>query len=337
MNLERILVVTGDHSLPDPTKWDGGYSEDDLQLHRTMVAALRSLGRFEVDVCSEHAQLLARLRDDPPQLVVNLCDTGFGNRAALELHIPALLEILEIPYTGAPPAAMVIAYDKALVSLLAGSVGVPVPREWVVPAGSRVAPPGVVYPAFVKPAAADGSVGIDRNSCVADEAALVRQLAWLAELRPEAAVLVQEYLPGAEYGLALLGNPGQLRALPPLQIDYSALPADLPPILAFESKTGPETPYERVGIQRAALSPETLADLTGWATVLFERIGFRDYARFDFRTAADGTIRLLEVNPNPAWSCEAKLARMAAFEGLAYPELLQTLIDAAWTRATLAK
>ncbi len=331
-NLRKLLVITGDHTLADSTKWDGGYTEDDLALHRAMVEAFTSLGRFEVEVCTDHAALLGRLQRDAPDLVVNFCDSGFRNEATLELHLPAFLEMLQIPYTGSPPAAMVLAYDKSLVGLLARSIGIPAPVEVVLDPAGGVEGVDVTYPAFIKPASGDGSVGINRGAVVHDPTELRRQLAWFWGELPGRTALVQEYLPGPEYGLALLGNPGSLRPLPPLHVDYSALPTDLPPILAFESKTGPQTPYERIAIRRADLDAPTLHALVRDASRLFERLGCRDYARFDFRTAADGTIKLMEVNPNPAWSRDAKLALMARFEDLQYPQLLETLVDTAWAR-----
>ncbi len=332
----KLLVLTGDHGLADPTKWDGGYTADDLRLHTTMLEALRSLERWEVAVCTEHATMLDRLRAEQPDLVVNLCDTGFGNEATKELHVPALLEVLGIPYTGSPPTAMVLCYDKPLVSLLARELGIPSPRECTANPDTPFETLEVVYPAFVKPASGDGSVGINRHALVADAEALRKQLAWFREQLPGRAAVIQEYLPGPEYGLALLGNPGAFQDLPPLRVDFSALPPGLAPILAFESKTGPDTSYERIRIEPAALDAPTLATLRAHASALFERLGCRDYARFDFRTAADGTIKLMEVNPNPAWSCEAKLALMGRFGGIEYPQLLERIIDIAWARESEA-
>ena len=331
MELNKLLVITGDHELADPTKWAGGYSEDDRALHEAMVAALRSLDRFEVSVCNDHATLLTMV-EARPDLVLNFCDTGFRNEASQELHVPALLEMHDVPYTGAPPSAMVLCYDKPVVNLLAGSLGVPVPGEAELEPGEALDPGGVDFPAIVKPARGDGSVGINRGAVVDDEDALRRQITWLSQTLPERALLIQEYLPGPEYGLALLGNPGRLRALPMLQVDFSKLPEGLPPILAFESKTGPENPYDQVGVVQASLEPSEVEPLVAHASRLFERLGCQDYARFDFRTAADGTIKLMEVNPNPAWSKEAKLAKMAAFAGMTYPELLATIVDEAWMR-----
>ena len=95
----RIAVVTGDHRLPDPTKRGGRYHAEDELTHKAMIEALQSLEGYDFAFLSEHAGLLERLRQDPPDLVVNFCDTGFRNLPALELNLPAYLEMLDIPYT----------------------------------------------------------------------------------------------------------------------------------------------------------------------------------------------------------------------------------------------
>ncbi len=329
----RVLVITGDHGRPDPTKWDGRYSEEDLELHRAMREALESLPGYRFEFLSRHDQLLDRLHRDPPEFVLNLCDTGLYNVATRELHVPALLEAAGIPYSGAPPAGMVLCYDKSVVRLVAQSHGVPVPGEVYLPPATPIESVRPTYPALIKPAQGDGSVGITRQAVVRSRTEAAGYLQWLRGQLPDAAALIQEYLPGPEYGLALLGNPGfGLRALPPLTVDFSELPPELPPILAFESKTGPETPYSRVRIERARLDDGTLEELCNHAELLFGRLHCRDYARFDFRTGADGRIKLMEVNPNPAWSCAAKLAIMAGFGGLTYPQLLESILEAAQAR-----
>ena len=94
----RILVVTGDHQLPDPTKWSSGYTTDDLDLHRRMRTALESLDGWAFTFLSDHGRFIESIRDDPPDLVLNLCDTGFRNVPTQELHVPAFLEMAGVPY-----------------------------------------------------------------------------------------------------------------------------------------------------------------------------------------------------------------------------------------------
>ncbi len=329
----RVLVLTGDHALPDPTKWEGKYDDEDLAFHARMREALRSLPGYEVDFLTEHARLVERITSDPPEFVLNLCDTGFNNVATQELHVPALLELHGIPYSGAPPAAMAICYDKAIVRLVAEAHGIPTPHEAYVRPDASLDDVDFDYPALIKPNQGDGSVGITRDALVRTPAEARRYLEWLRRELPGVAALVQEYLPGPEYGLALIGNPGTgFTALPPLVVDFSALPGDVAPILSFESKTAPDSPYSKVEIKRAELAEAELGTMRRSAELMFERLQCRDYARFDFRAGADGVLKLMEVNPNPAWSSAAKLALMASFAGISYPELLGLILEAAQAR-----
>ena len=69
---------------------------------------------------------------------------------------------------------------------------------------------------------------------------------------------------------------------------------------------------------------------------LFERLGCRDYARFDFRADANGEMKLLEVNPNPGWCWDGKMNLMAGFAGMTYSEMLLDIIEAAEARYAAA-
>jgi D-alanine-D-alanine ligase len=333
----RICVLTGDPRLPDPTKRDHRYNDEDFVTDRAMREAFGSLGRYRFEFFNYHDALFERIRQDPPDLVVNFCDTGFCNIPAQELHVPALLEILAVPYSGATPAGMVLCYDKQIVRLLAQAQGVPVPREaFLGPEPSNEDLPDF-YPALIKPNQADGSIGIRQDAVVRSLAEAEAYIGWLRTELPGRAILIQEYLPGPEYGIGLIGNPATgLTVLPALEVDFARLPAGLNPILSYESKVLPDSPYwTEIKFKRAEADPAVLATLADYARRLFGRLGCRDYARFDFRCAADGEPKLLEVNPNPAWANDGKLAFMAGFAGIAYPDMLRMILDAALCRVGL--
>lgn len=331
----RVCVLTGDHGLPDATKPGSQYSELDLDYHRAMQSALASLTQFEFDFLVDHSQLLPRMLNDPPEFVLNLCDTGFKNVATNELHIPALLELLGIPYSGATPACMALCYDKSLVRAAAQSLGIPTPREMFIHCDDDLATlDGFEYPALIKPNRSDGSVGITQHSVVHDPDQAKSYVTRLHRELGRCDVLVQEYLSAAEYGLVLVGNPGcGFAELPLLTVDFSELPADLPPILGYESKTDPNSPYwSATRIVAAELPSDDCERLRDYAIRLFERLGCQDYARFDWRTRSDGAITLLEVNPNPAWDPDAKLAHMVRLAGKDYPQVFQMILEAAENR-----
>jgi D-alanine-D-alanine ligase len=329
-----ICVLTGDPRLPDLTKRDHRYNEEDFATHRAMRDAFESLPGYRFEFLDDHARLLERFGRDPPDLVVNFCDTGLRNVATQELHVPALFEMLGVPYSGATPACMAICYDKQIVRLLAAALGIPVPREICLAPDEPLPVRNDLYPALIKPNQADGSVGITKDAVVRSPEEALRYVAWLRRELPGRAILVQEYLPGAEYGVGLIGNPGRgLEALPALEVDYTRLPAGLAPILSYESKAIPDSPYwTEIRFNRAEAGDEVLARMVDYAKRLFSRLGCRDYGRFDFRCGADGEPRLLEVNPNPAWANDGKLAFMAGFAGISYPEMLKKILDAALAR-----
>jgi D-alanine-D-alanine ligase len=330
----RIWVLTGDPRLPDPTKRGHRYNEEDFATDRAMREAFASLPGCAFEFLNDHAQLFERFAAGPPDLVINFCDTGLRNLPAQELHVPALLEILGVPYSGASPACMAICYDKQIVRLVAAALGIPVPREICLEPDQELPARADLYPALIKPSQGDGSVGITKDAVAHTAAEAERYVAWLRGELPGRAVLVQEYLPGPEYGVGLIGNPrSELEALPVLEVDFSGLPAGLAPILSLESKTLPDSPYwTKIRFSRAQADGALRARMVEQAKRLFARLGCRDYARFDFRCAGDGEPRLLEVNPNPAWANDGKLAFMAGFAGITYPDMLKMILDAALSR-----
>jgi D-alanine-D-alanine ligase len=333
-----VTVLLGDPRLSDATKVAAHFSAEDLEAVRRMKEALGGLEGHRFSYLDDHETLLAELTARRPDFVLNFCDTGYRNVAARELHVCALLELLDLPYSGSGPACLALCYDKALVRALALYHGIPVPNEAFLGAD---APPSALpssFPALIKPNRGDGSVGITQHAVVHDHAEAEHYVAELRRTLPGQAVLVQEYLEGPEYGVALIGNPADgLEALSLLEVDYRGLPAGLPPILSYESKTIPDSPYwTDIKFHEARLDESTRATLVQRAALMFERLGCRDYARFDFRADASGTIKLLEVNANPAWCWDGKLAFMAGFAGIDYAGLLERIVTTALRRTGLA-
>jgi len=147
-------------------------------------------------------------------------------------------------------------------------------------------------------------------------------------------ILVQEFLTGAEYTVALIGNPdGGLKPLTILEVDYSGLDGSLPPILGYESKWLPDSPYwTQIRFKETTLPASIQRNLVEYASRLFERLRCRDYARFDFRANAAGKIKLLEVNPNPGWCWDGKMKSHGGMAGLRYSEFLGLVLEAATGR-----
>jgi D-alanine-D-alanine ligase len=329
-----VTVLMGDPRLPDTVKRDGQFNPEDLDTVRRLRDALSELPQYKFRFLDNHSTLdrdLAELRTD---LVFNLCDEGFNNDAFKELHVPAMLDVLGLPYTGGNPGCLAACYDKGLVRAVAASLEVPVPLETYVRAGDQGATLPGVFPAILKPNFGDSSIGITKDAVVKNERALLEYLEQLRHLFPKRPILVQEFLPGAEYSVGLLGNPDTgLRALPVLEVDFTKLDPGLPQILGYESKWEPSSPYwTQIKYREATLPDQKQQQMIDNSVKLFERLNCRDYARFDFRADAKGEIKLLEVNPNPGWCWDGKLNLMAGFQGMRYSEMIGIILQSAVER-----
>ncbi len=330
----EVMVVMGDPTLPDSVKKGGQFNPEDFDTIKRLREALNELDGYKFSYIDNHASLISTLRADRPAFVLNLCDEGFDNNAFMELHVPALLEMLGVPYTGAGPACLGMCYDKGLVRSLAAVMDIPVPLEtYFNPDDSSATLPSS-FPALVKPNYGDSSIGITKDAVVHTPQQLVQYLKVLRESLPGRSVLIQEFLTGPEYSVAVIGNPGMgFDTLPILEVDYSGLDPSLPKILGYESKWEPDSPYwTAIKHHETRADEDTRRRLYDYSLLLFERLGCRDYARFDFRADAAGNIKLLEVNPNPGWCWDGKFNIMAGMGGMRYSEMLGAILKAAQER-----
>jgi D-alanine-D-alanine ligase len=332
----EVTVIMGDPRLPDRVKRDGVFNPEDLDTICRLKEGLAELSAYRFQYLDNHVALLAELRRNTPAFVLNLCDEGYNNEASMEAHVPALLEVLRIPYTGAGPACLAACYDKALVRAYAQALDIPVPMESYAAPDDQGATIPSVFPALVKPAFGDSSIGITQRAVVRTAEQMISYFEWLRAELPDRPVLIQEFLAGPEYSIGVIGNPGQgYTILPVLEVDYSGLDPELPPILSYESKWLPTSPYwTQIKYREARAEEADLRQAVDYSTLLFERLGCRDYARFDFRGDAAGEIKLLEVNPNPGWCWDGKLNLMAGFGGYRYADLLRMILETAQLRVT---
>ncbi len=297
----KAIVLLDDPRLPDTFLQNTHYNAEEIESINILKNTLNNLKAYEFSYLDQHDLYISTLSKDKPALVVNFCD-GFNNEASKELHVPALLELLNLPYTGSDPVCLTICNNKHLVGLLAQSLNVPVPNAYYLDPlhDNTNYPIGLKFPLFVKPNMGDGSFELTRSSLVHSEQELRAQICLLRRQYPNISLLIQEFLSGPEFTVGVIGNVGSLEVLPIIEIDYSRLTKDLPSMLPYESKWNPLSPYwHNISFKEAFLSKENYAKISSYAKLLFLHTGCRDYARFDFRMDNNGHIKLLEVNPNP--------------------------------------
>jgi D-alanine-D-alanine ligase len=242
-----VVVLLGDPTLKNVVKPGSVFDEDDVHALNELKSALLGLRGYKFVFLDKHATFLDFLREnrDSIYMVLNLCDDGFLNNPYMELHIPALLDILGIRYTGAGPRCLSICYDKSAVKSIASSMGIPVPHHILIENAKHVGKP--VFPAIVKPNFGDNSWGIDARSVVRNMSELdaaIKELSTRWGYRGP--ILVEEYIEGIDLTVSILGNPPDDIALPILTEDYSMLPENLPKILTYQAKWMPNSEYGKV-------------------------------------------------------------------------------------------
>src|SRR6185369_4931457 len=150
-------------------------------------------------------QLTAGLRAEPFDVVFNLAER-FRGQSALDYTVAALLEMLDMPYTGASSEGLMLARDKALTKKVLAYQGIRIPHFVVCPQGASVQRPSDLrFPLIVKPLDEDASVGISQASVVRDDAALAERVTFIHE-RFDTDAIVEEFIAGRELYIGVMGG-----------------------------------------------------------------------------------------------------------------------------------
>lgn len=245
-----------------------------------------------------------------------------------ESLVPALLDLLDVPYSGSDPATLAITLDKALAKQVVAQAGVPTAAFFVMTKANQKLPPELRFPLILKPVAEGSSKGIQEKSVVHDEAEL-RRLAGLLIDKYAQPVLVEQFLTGREFTVGLLGN-GRPRVLPPMEIVFQD-PNNKTPIYTFAHKQAfnDEVRYD----VPAKLEPALAKEIERVSRLAFAALGCRDVARIDLRMDSAGRVCFIECNPlpglTPDWSDLCLIGKAA---GMDYRALIGEILAPAIKR-----
>jgi len=301
-----------------------------------VAAVIRSLGHEAVELGGGRAFLEAVLKA-PPDLVFNFAE-GTGVSRSREARVPAVCEMLGIPYTGSDPLALAVALDKDMCRRVAEAAGVTVPKGITLsfPAGDydgdfaefppMLAESGLGLPVIAKPVCEGSSKGV-RDRCLirtAEELGPTVYGLWRDYQQP---VLVEEFIAGDEVTVGITGNDppqplGIMRVIPRVPTEHF--------VYSLEVK---RNYAETVDYEAPAKLPRDVTRaLEADALAVFTALGCRDVARADFRVR-DGVPYFLEINPLPGLNPESgDLCYLAYRLGLTFPDLIQLILAAALTR-----
>lgn len=327
---------------PDPASTEEAPSTDDAFAEwddpATIAAVEQALSLFGSVIRLEADQFFPQKLDlARPDVVFNMVEGLHGqNREAL---VPAICEYLNVPYTGSDPLTLALSLHKGRTKEILAHRGVPTAPFACVETpgdGERITLP---YPVFVKPIAEGSGKGIFTNNLCATPAQLAERVRFLVEHYAEP-VLVETYLPGPEFTVAILGNGSDAYCLPVIGFDFSALPAGAPPLYGYEAKWVWDRPEAPLAIfQCPARAPASLyREIERTALDAYHALGCRDWCRVDVRVDRFGVPNILELNPLPGIipdpAMNSSFPKAARAAGFAYDELIQEVVRIAWRRLT---
>jgi D-alanine-D-alanine ligase len=291
-NVKRVKP-TVDASEDSEAEYD---SPATLQAIREAIA---SWGHEVIDL-EANAELPSVLASTPVDIVFNIAE-GFKGRNR-ESQVPAMLELLDIPYTGSDPATLSLALDKALAKKIVRQAGIHTPTFQLMLTGKeRLNKEFTNFPLIVKPVAEGSSKGVLSKSVCQSEAELREVVKELVGKYQQPA-LIEEYIGGREFTVGLLGE-RRPRVLPPMEIVFLDK-EEKTPVYSFQHKLDWN---DRIRYDAPAkIEPALLEKLRAAARGSFMALGCRDVARIDFRVDDKGRIYFIECNPlpglTPGWS-----------------------------------
>jgi D-alanine-D-alanine ligase len=303
----------------------------------TIAAVRDALSTFgDVILLEAVGDFPRRLAEARVDLLFNMAEGWSG--PSREAQVPAIAEFLGVPYTASDPLTLAIALHKGRAKDILRQRGVATPPAMLIESFAALARlDSLEYPLFLKPAWEGSSKGIhSANRVETARAAKARAEHLLAVYRQP--VLAEAYLPGQEFTVAILGNEPDLRCLPTIRYRFETLPAGALPVMGYEAKWVWDTPEAGLKVLEcpAGIEAELNDRIQATALAAYRALGCRDWARVDLRLDAQGVPQVLEINPLPgiipdpaANSC---FPRAAAAAGMAYAELIQTVVRIAWRR-----
>lgn len=321
----------------EATKADTYAEWDTQETIDAVKAALEQ--RHRVSLIEANEEAYEKFRELQPEIVFNIAEGWRG--ASREAQIPAMLEMLGIPYTGSDPITLGICLDKSRAKEILSYYKIPTPEFSVISSLKDLSHRSFSFPSIVKPLHEGSSKGIFNTSVVRDLSALKAEIEKIVVGYNQPA-LVERFLPGREFTVALLGNPPSVRCLPIVEIRFDSLPEGVNPIYSYEAKWIWDQLEHPIDVHEcpARIGPDLQQRIESICIQAYTVLGCRDWCRIDVRLDGNGDPHIIELNPLPGilpnpdeHSCFPDAARAA---GIDYNGMINAVLDAAVRRYGVA-
>lgn len=283
---------------------------------------------YPIEVDENIIDALKRVK---PDIVFNIAE-GRGGEAR-EAQVPCILELLGIPYTGSGPLTLALCLNKARTKQILSYYGIPTAKFHVLNTSSEDLDEKLRFPLIVKLLHEGSSMGLASDSVVYTKDALRKKAEYLLKTYNEP-VLVEEFLPGREFTIPILGNE-KLEVLPIVEIIYRTDP----PINLFTPdksiypllKKVYGNNFEIVESENTSICPAPVEEvlrtkLESLAVSAFRAMGCRDWCRIEIRLDERGVPHILELNPIAGLDPSYWFPKSARAAGMSYEELINRIL-----------
>ena len=307
----------------------------------TINALKDSLEQFHnVTLVEANEDAFNRFRELQPDIVFNITEGTYG--VSREAQIPAMLDMLQIPYTGSDALTLGICLDKARTKEILSYYGIPNAKFKVAENIDDIKNLSFDFPLMVKPVCEGSSKGIYSSSFVRNEEELYSEVNRIINEYNQSA-LIEEFLPGREFTIAILGNGSDTRILPIIEIVYDRYPEGIVPLYSYEAKWILDTKESEFDVFDcpANIDPVLEEKIKKITLDTYNVLRCKDWSRVDVRLDKNGEPSIIEINPLPGIipdptenSSFPKAARAA---GMTYEDMINSVLYAAAQRYSIVK
>lgn len=327
------IALTYNLKKKDETKPPDYFSEcDSEETIRAIVNALEKRGHKVDPIDAEFPAVISYFTSNRVDMVFNIAEGKTGRLR--ESEIPALLDCLDIPYTGSNTLSLALALNKALTKKILKAEGIPTPSFQLFSRGDEKLDPSLKFPLIVKPNREGSAKGISASNVVRTPQELYAKVAQIrAAYKQEA--LVEEFIDGKELTVGILEN-GKTEILPILEIDFSTCAKSGEYFYSWKMKEYQGN--EELGLVPtfhcpARLDANTEKAVKDAALRTHRALGCFDISRTDIRLDKNNVPYVLEINPLPGLDPkESNFPIMAYAAGMDYEELIEAILLSASER-----
>lgn len=326
--MKVLLLFSSPYNKPCGYDYKEEFADpDNMYTENDVFRALKANG-YEVSLLGLHntvSPLFEEIKENRPDVIFNLVEV-FDGKTHLEKNMAALLEMLEIPYTGATSDNIFICNNKGLNKKILSFHKIKIPRFYTFYRNHRVwLPKKLKLPMIVKPLCEEASRGISQASIVDNEEAFLERVKFIHQNMSMDAI-VEEYIEGRELYVTVIGHK-KLMVLPPREMKFGELPEDARVATykakwddKYRQKWGIKSVY---AVKLADGVEEEIADVCKRA---YRALNISSYLRFDIRVTSSGKVYIIEPNANPCIAKIDEVAQSAMKVGVSYEQLIKKIV-----------